>query len=216
MERREFFKGFAASLAAVYSLPQIAQALSGYLQELADDLAAATDPAAYWAQVSEEFRLSSGADSLQLRQYRRHASGDRRGSQGLYRSAEGTKLADAQQFYSRAALFVGRLPSRYEALAVTCEKLAGGFDTYRELLRHVAANHLGLLPRLSMGETFHLERRAHEEALPRIEEFALDQMLDAYNEWRAEPNETTRERFFTHSDTWSQLRPGMDTRYMVN
>ena len=47
MERREFFKGFAASLAAVYSLPQIAQALSGYLQELADDLAAATDPAAY-------------------------------------------------------------------------------------------------------------------------------------------------------------------------
>ena len=67
-----------------------------------------------------------------------------------------------------------------------------------------------------MGETFRLERRAHEEALPRIEEFALDQMLDAYNEWRAEPNETPRERFFTHSDTWSQLRPGMDTRYMVN
>ena len=64
MERREFFKGFAASLAAVYSLPQIAQALSGYLQELADDLAAATDPAAYWARVSEEFLLSSGADSL--------------------------------------------------------------------------------------------------------------------------------------------------------
>lgn len=139
MERREFFKGFAASLAAVYSLPQIAQALSGYLQELADDLAAATDPAAYWARVSEEFLLSSGADSLQLRQYRRHASGDRRGSQGLYRSAEGTELADAQQFYSRAALFVGRLPSRYGALAVTCEKLAGGFYTYRELLRHMAA-----------------------------------------------------------------------------
>ena len=41
-------------------------------------------------------------------------------------------------------------------------------------------------------------------------------MLDAYNEWRAEPNETTRERFFTHSDTYSQLRPGVDTRYMVN
>ena len=36
-----------------------------------------------------------------------------------------------------------------------------------------------------MEETFHLERRAHEETLPRIEEFALDQMLDAYNEWRA-------------------------------
>ena len=123
----------------MYSLPQIAQALSGYLQELADDLAAATDPAAYWARVSEEFLLSSEAASLQLRQYRHHASGDRRGSQGLYRSAKGTELADAQQFYSRAALFVGRLPSRYGALAVTCEKLAGGFDPYRELLRHMAA-----------------------------------------------------------------------------
>ena len=129
---------------------------------------------------------------------------------------DGAELEDAQQFYAWAALFVARLPSRYQALGVTFEKLADHFDIYREALRHMAANHLGLLPRLSRGETFHLERQAHEGALPKIEEFALDQMLDAYNDWRAQPCEASRERFFTHSETYTQLRPGVDTRYLVN
>ena len=42
MERRNFLKGLVASLAVAHTLPQIAHALSSYLRDLADNLAAAT------------------------------------------------------------------------------------------------------------------------------------------------------------------------------
>ncbi|MCC7261793.1 MAG: aminotransferase class V-fold PLP-dependent enzyme [Candidatus Latescibacteria bacterium] len=60
MERRTFFKGFAAALAAAPALPQIAAALSDYLQALKADLAVAGAAAAYWQRVKEEFLLEPG------------------------------------------------------------------------------------------------------------------------------------------------------------
>lgn len=60
MERRDFLKGLAATLAVAHSMPQIAEALTGYLQGLADDLAGTSDPAAYWGRVGEEFLLRQG------------------------------------------------------------------------------------------------------------------------------------------------------------
>ncbi|MBT3343470.1 MAG: aminotransferase class V-fold PLP-dependent enzyme [Gemmatimonadetes bacterium] len=60
MERRVFLKGLAASLAVAHSMPQIAAALTGYLQDLAADLASASEPEAYWRRVGEEFILRQG------------------------------------------------------------------------------------------------------------------------------------------------------------
>jgi isopenicillin-N epimerase len=60
LERRDFFKGLAASLAAAYSLPHMAHALSEYLRDLAADLSMISDPAAYWERVGEEFLLREG------------------------------------------------------------------------------------------------------------------------------------------------------------
>ena len=60
MERRNFLKGLAASLAVAQSLPEIAQALSSYLRDLSDNLAATPDADAYWSRVGEEFLLRTG------------------------------------------------------------------------------------------------------------------------------------------------------------
>lgn len=137
----------------------------------------------------------------------------------LYRRAttpDEAHIEEAQQFYGWAALLCGRLPSRYRGLKVTLEKLADGFETYRHILAHMGANHLDLLQRLSPGEAYHLERAAHEAALPQIEGHALDRMLDAYNRWRAEPCDGTRTRFFQESLPYRQLRPGFDPGGLVN
>ncbi|MFA6110387.1 MAG: aminotransferase class V-fold PLP-dependent enzyme [Candidatus Latescibacterota bacterium] len=60
MERRTFFQGLLAALAAAPSLPQIAAALSDYLSALRVDLDAAPDEPAYWARVGQEFLLEPG------------------------------------------------------------------------------------------------------------------------------------------------------------
>jgi hypothetical protein len=125
-------------------------------------------------------------------------------------------MEEAQQFYSWAAVFCARLPERYRGLTATLEKLADGFDTYRHVLAHMGANHLDLLQRLSPGEAYHLERRAHEAALPKIEEHALDRMLDAYNRWRAQPSESTRAEFLQESGPYCQLRPDFTPEQLMN
>jgi len=60
MERRAFFKGFVAALAAAPALPRIAGALSDYLQSLKADLDGLVDEPAYWRRVREEFLLEPG------------------------------------------------------------------------------------------------------------------------------------------------------------
>lgn len=60
MERRTFFHGLLAALAAAPSLPRIAAALADYLSALRADLDAAPDEPAYWARVGQEFLLEPG------------------------------------------------------------------------------------------------------------------------------------------------------------
>ena len=60
MQRRSFLKGLVASLAVAHSLPQIAEALTSYLRELASDLSATPHAEAYWRRVGEEFLLRPG------------------------------------------------------------------------------------------------------------------------------------------------------------
>lgn len=137
----------------------------------------------------------------------------------LYRrtmTADDAYIEEAQQFYSWAALFCARMPSRYRGLASTLEKLAGGFDTYHEVLGHMAANHMNLIRRLSPGQTWHLEHGAHVAALPDLEEQALDRMLDAYNHWRLKPNETTRQQLVEASGPYCELKPAVDVQQLMN
>ncbi len=60
MERRAFFRGFAAALAVAYTLPEIAAAMFDYLAELRADLASAPDDEAFWKRVHSEFQLEPG------------------------------------------------------------------------------------------------------------------------------------------------------------
>ena len=60
MERRTFFKGFAAALAVASSLPEIASAVSDYLADLRADLASAPDEGVFWERVQSEFLLEPG------------------------------------------------------------------------------------------------------------------------------------------------------------
>ncbi len=125
-------------------------------------------------------------------------------------------IEEARQFYRWAALFSNRLPPRYRGLAVTLEKLAEGFGTYHAILGHMAANHMDLMRRLSPGQMWHLERDAQTGALPQIEALVLDRMLDAYNRWRLEPNETTRKQLLEASEPYHQIRPDVDTGSLLN
>lgn len=129
---------------------------------------------------------------------------------------EESYLDEAQQFYGWAASFCGRMPRRYGGLALTLEKLAAGFETYRDVLSHMGANYLDLLPRLSPGQAFHMEREANEAARPQIEEHALDCMLDAYNRWRKQPGAATRSDFLDASAPYCQLKPAFEPASLLN
>ena len=87
---------------------------------------------------------------------------------------------------------------------------------YHEVLGHMAAHHMDLMERLSPGQTWHLEHEAHEAALPQIEAQALDHMLDAYNRWRVEPNETTRKQVLEASTPYTELKSGFDPKDLMN
>ncbi|MFH1571357.1 MAG: aminotransferase class V-fold PLP-dependent enzyme [Gemmatimonadota bacterium] len=65
MERRSFFKTFAASLAAAGLLPELANGLNDELQALAADIDASAPagglgPAPLWGRVRQEFQLNPG------------------------------------------------------------------------------------------------------------------------------------------------------------
>ncbi|MCH7790061.1 MAG: hypothetical protein IH940_11570 [Acidobacteria bacterium] len=116
-------------------------------------------------------------------------------------------LEEAQQYYSWAALFCARLPDRYNGLGGTLEKIATGFDTYLDVLRYMGSHYFHLLYRLTPGEVFHLERDAHQAALPHIEEQALDRMLDAYNEWKASPSAENRSSLQRECIAYRTVKP---------
>ena len=107
------------------------------------------------------------------------------------------------------------MPSHYRGLALTLWKLGKGFDTYCQVLVHMAANHLNLLARLSPGQVWHMERAANTAAGPAIEEHALDRMLDAYTRWHGEPTAANRQHFMEASDPYCQLNPGFDPATLV-
>ena len=86
-------------------------------------------------------------------------------------------LDEARQYYGWASVFCGRLPSRYHALCTTLDKISSSFDSYVGILDHMSSHYMNLLRRMTPGEIFHLEREAHQAALPQIEEHALDRLL---------------------------------------
>ncbi len=117
------------------------------------------------------------------------------------------KLEEAQQYYGWAALFSARMPERYRGLSVTLEKLAENFNTYVDVLSYMGANYMNFIERFSAGEMFHLEHEAHEAAVPKIREQVLDHMLDAYNQWKAEPTPSNRKSLTEASAQYVQLDP---------
>ena len=116
-------------------------------------------------------------------------------------------LEEAQRYYEWAALFSNRMPARYCGMTVTFEKIAARFDTYLDVLRHIGLRYFHFIERLSAGELFHLEKQANEAALPRISEFALNHMLDAYNEWKMGPTLENWKRFQNECEVYQELNP---------
>lgn len=137
-------------------------------------------------------------------------SGER---QSLYRQTLANPAAyldEAQQYYHWAALFGHRLPARYRGLALALAKIAAHFETYCAVLAHLSASYLQLMPRLSSGELFHLEREAHQAAQPYIREEALNRLLDAYNEWQTQGAPESRQRFQEECARYQQVDPAFD------
>jgi hypothetical protein len=133
--------------------------------------------------------------------------------QSLYRqnsTPPEAHLEYAQEYYSWAAAFSARLPDRYKGLTEVLEKIAARFDTYQAVLAHMRARYFNFLPRLTPGQLFHLEREIHDRALPQIKESVLDQLLEAYNQWRIDPGEETRRKFEEASERYHQLVPDFD------
>ena len=60
MERRAFFKGIAAAVAAAPLLPDVAEGLAERLGTLGQDVASASNECALWQRVRREFRLNPG------------------------------------------------------------------------------------------------------------------------------------------------------------
>ena len=131
------------------------------------------------------------------------------GHRSLYRRSctpNESYLEEAQRYYGWAALFCTRLP-HCSGLGGTLEKIAVHFNTYLDVFNYMGTHYLHLLHRLTPGEVYHLERKAHEAALPRIEEQALDRMLDAYNDWKADPSAANRECLQVECGRYQTLRP---------
>jgi hypothetical protein len=116
-------------------------------------------------------------------------------------------LEEAQQYYGWASVFSSRMPERYHGLSVTLEKLAENFDTYVDVLSYMGANYMNFIKRFSAGQMYHLGREAHEAAVPRIHEHILDHMLDAYNQWKAEPTMDNRRLLTAASTQYMQVDP---------
>ena len=136
--------------------------------------------------------------------------GDRLGERRSPTASGDAKLAEAQQYYGWAAAFSSRMPERYRGLSVTLEKLAENFDTYVDVLSYMGANYMNFIERFSSGEMYHLEREAHDAATPRIREQVLDHMLDAYNQWKAEPTLDNRHVLTEASAQYMQLDSEFD------
>jgi hypothetical protein len=136
------------------------------------------------------------------------------GHQSLYRrtlTSEDTYLEEAQQYYGWAALFGKRLPRNYRGLSQALAKIAVHFVEYCKILRHMSSRYFNLRGQLTPGQLFHLERQAHQDALPYIEEEALDHLLDSYNQWRAQPNADNRKRFQEACGRYKQFHADFDT-----
>lgn len=137
-------------------------------------------------------------------------SGER---QSLYRQTFANPagyLEEAQQYYQWASLFGHRLPARYQGLALALAKIAAHFETYCTVLTHLSATYLHLMPRLSSGELFHLEREAHQAAQPYIREETLNRLLDAYNQWQTKQTAENNQRFQDACAHYQQVNPAFD------
>ena len=174
----------------------------------------ATTPSDVHAKVEEE-----DTDRHKLRVYRANADyrlvafgifagfGQRRSRARRQLHAQSSHLEEAQQYYGWAALYGNRLPKKYRGLSQTLATIAVQFAHYLEVLRHLSTRYFNFCRRLSPGELFHLEREAHQQALPYIEDEVLNRMLDAYNQWRHDPNEDNRSRFQLASSDYMEFNP---------
>lgn len=115
-------------------------------------------------------------------------------------------LDEARQYYGWASSFCNRLPDKYSGLSDTLDKISSSFDCYVDVLNHMSSNYMHLLRRLTVGEMFHLEREAHEAAMPDIEEQALDRLLDSYNSWREAASDDTRKNFESECLRYGEIR----------
>ena len=124
-------------------------------------------------------------------------------------------LDEARQYYSWASVFCSRLPAKYHGLCDTLDKISSSFDSYVDILNHMSSHYMHLLRRLTPGEIFHLERGAHEAALPQIEEQALDRLLDSYNGWKSEPTEESRRGFEIECAGYGEIREGFSPNWFA-
>lgn len=123
---------------------------------------------------------------------------------------------EAQTYYGRAALAAFRLPTRYQGLALAINKIAENFETYRAILTHMSGNYLNLYCQITPGQLFHLQHEANKVTSPEIKKIALDQMLDAFNAWRANPTPESEAKYRQACEQYGQTNPAFNPNQSWN
>ncbi len=100
---------------------------------------------------------------------------------GIYQDPEITGCGDV--FYENAASALAGTRIR-SMMKLFLDKLASGYDTYVEVLRHMKAVHLGLIERLSIEEMAAFQSGAQEAAMPYMKRLAYGWFADAYADAR--------------------------------
>lgn len=89
-------------------------------------------------------------------------------------------------YYAMAASYARETFRGPTAIGEVMEKLSRGFRTYVRILSVMKSERLDLLPRLSDGELYHLQRSALEEERRSCIPAARDEFLDAWSRHRKE------------------------------
>jgi hypothetical protein len=93
-------------------------------------------------------------------------------------------MGRGKAYYRMAWASAAETFRRPTAIGDIMGKLSGGFERYVDILSLMRGEYLNILPRISDGEMFHLEKDLLEEEGKRETAALYDRFLDAWSAWR--------------------------------
>jgi len=140
---------------------------------------------------------------------------------GVYGNPEGRRPGSAAHMALGREAWTGRGSAYYRlawaaaaetfrrptAIGDVMEKLSNGFERYVGLLSAMRSSCLNMIPRISDGEMYHLERAVMEEDRKKEIAALYDRFLDAWTEYRRSGGPEDRKRLERVSDQLKRSDP---------